>query len=73
MRDDVIFLGEQPCPKPYAGSRVPIYRVIRKDHPKFGQILTEQQVLLNGLYSFGLAQPNRDKSRGFTALNSENP
>ncbi|MBM4161200.1 MAG: hypothetical protein FJ217_08880 [Ignavibacteria bacterium] len=72
MKDDVVFLGEQPCPRPYDSERVPIYRVIRKDHPYFGQIFTEQQVLLSGLYFSGLAPRARNNFNGFPVVNSNN-
>jgi hypothetical protein len=53
--DDVIFLGEISCPEPYAAQRVPVYRVVRDGHSLFGQVITEQQVLQEGLYHTGLA------------------
>jgi hypothetical protein len=54
-QDDVVFLGEIICPDPYDGRRVPMYRVVRNDHPLSGQVITEQQVLQGGLYHTGLA------------------
>jgi hypothetical protein len=54
-RDEVVFLGEITCPEPYDGRRVPVYRVVRNDHPMYGQVITEQQVLQVGLYHSGLA------------------
>jgi len=53
--DEVVFLGEIDCPEPYAGHRVPVYRVVKTGHPMVGQIITEQQVLKEGLYHSGLA------------------
>jgi hypothetical protein len=53
--DDVIFLGEVNCPEPYAAHRVPVYRVVRDGHTLFGKVITEQQVLQEGLYHTGLA------------------
>ena len=55
QRDDVVFLGEVSCPDPYDSRRVPVYRVVRNDHPMFGQVITEQQVLQGGLFHSGLA------------------
>ena len=54
-QDDVVFLGEISCPDPYTSRRVPVYRVVRNDHPLYGQVITEQQVLQGGLYHSGLA------------------
>jgi hypothetical protein len=54
-RDEVVFLGEVNCPEPYTGYRVPVYRVVKAGHPMVGQIITEQQVLKEGLYHSGLA------------------
>lgn len=71
MKDDVVFLGEQPCPRPYDSERVPIYRVVRKDHPYFGHVLTEQQVLLSGLYFSGLAPRERTNFKGFPVITSK--
>ena len=55
LRDDVVFLGEISCPDPYDGRRVPVYRVVLYDHPMYGQVITEQQVLQSGLFHSGLA------------------
>ena len=55
QRDEVVFLGEVSCPEPYEGRRVPMYRVVRGDHPMYGRVITEQEVLQEGLFHRGLA------------------
>jgi hypothetical protein len=55
QQNEVVFLGEVSCPEPYSSYRVPVYRVIRLGHPLQGKVITEQQVLQEGLFHSGLA------------------
>lgn len=57
QQDDVVFLSEATCPEPYSDHRVPLYRVVNKNSDEYGEVLTEQQVLLKGLHFSGFLGP----------------